>query len=102
MKLRISRQAKKVFGSVGLIIGLFIFSTYDLYAKASYLLSDKEPNGIIECSILFAKDFGLGLVALIVFCTIGAAIMIVSAEIYIRACDYFNIKPRLYNFLTKN
>ena len=106
-KIKISKDSKYVAGTIGLIISSISFLANDLFSQINFEIFYNNPNvHVYEAGIVSGlKEYFVGLSLMSLYVFIGVLISIVSAEMFIRVCELFNWKPRIYyimqcNFLT--
>lgn len=98
---RMNLKYKKIFSIIAFLLTTLFFLGENVFGKVLAITNNSQANNefYVVTSSIEPLIYVLGVFML--FIMVGGAVFIGIGEVYIRICEYFNIKSKLYNYMTK-
>lgn len=105
-KLKLSMRATKFSATIGIIVSFITFFEMNMMAAVNYtvFLHNSDPATIVNQASVYGglEHYAVGILFLVIYCFIAIFASIVATELFIRLCDVFKWKPRLYYIIVKS
>lgn len=98
-KSRLNAKYKKIFSIIAFFLTTIFFLSENIFGKVLELANRNQENNITSTASFEPLVYLLGVFAL--YSIIASIIIIFIGEIYIRFCEYFKIKSKLYDYMSK-
>jgi hypothetical protein len=98
-KSRLNAKYKKIFSIIAFFLTTIFFLSENVFGKVLELANRNQEYNIISTASFEPLVYLLGVFAL--YSIIASIIIIFIGEIYIRFCEYFKIKSKLYDYMSK-
>lgn len=97
---RMNIKYKKIFSIIAFFLTSFFFLSENVFGKVLAMTNNQTSGGLLVVTAgLEPLIYLLG--AFVFYAIIASSIFIGVGEVYIRICEYFKIKSKLYNYMTK-
>jgi len=97
---RMNLKYKKIFSIIAFFLTTFFFLSQNVFGKVLEVTSNQSDSVFYVATSSFEPLVYL-LGAFVFYTVICSSIIIGVGEFYIRICEYFNIKSKLYTYMTK-
>ena len=97
---KMNLKYKKIFSISAFLITTLFFLSENVFGKVLAMTNNQSNGGLVVVTAgLEPLIYLLG--AFVFYAIIASSIFIGVGELYIRICEQFNIKSKLYNYMTK-
>ena len=98
---RMNLKYKKIFSIIAFLLTILFFFSENVFGKVIAMSGALHSNNTVLVATASFEPLIYLLGSFVLYSILASSIIIGIGELYIRICEHFNIKSRLYTYMTK-